>query len=110
MKKSDARSRTFLRGGNIIQIFVDKEKCSRREEIEYRCWQVGFVVEGGNGVKQHYRPDPCPSLSFFPNVLTFSYSFLGLSLPFLASFVPLPPVALMIPIFYDRLIDNLSTN
>jgi hypothetical protein len=43
-------------------------------------------------------------------VLTFSYSFLGLSLPFLASFVPLPPVVLMIPIFYDRLIDNLSTN
>ena len=40
----------------------------------------------------------------------FSYSFLGLSLPFLASSVPLPPVALMIPIFYDRLIDNLSTN
>jgi hypothetical protein len=44
------------------------------------------------------------------NVLTFSYSFLGLSLPFLASFVPLPPVALVIPIFYDRPIDNLSTN
>ena len=54
--------------------------------------------------------DPCPSFSFFPNVLTFSYSFLGSSLRFLASFVPLPPVALMIPIFYDRLIDNLSTN
>jgi hypothetical protein len=34
----------------------------------------------------------------------------GLSLPFLASFVPLPSVALMIPIFYNRLIDNLSTN
>jgi hypothetical protein len=51
---------------------MDKEKCSRREEIEYLCW--------------------------------------GLSLPFLASSVPLPPVALIIPIFYDRLIDNLSTN
>jgi hypothetical protein len=33
-----------------------------------------------------------------------------LSLPFFASFVPLPPVALMIPIFYNRLIDDLSTN
>jgi hypothetical protein len=33
-----------------------------------------------------------------------------LSLRFLASSVPLPPVALMIPIFYNRLIDNLSTN
>jgi len=62
----------LLRGGNIIQTFVDKEKCSRREEIGYRCW--------------------------------------GLSLPFLASSVPLPPAALIIPIFYDRLIDNLSTN
>ncbi len=45
-----------------------------------------------------------------PNVLTFSYSLLGLFLPFLASFVPLPSVALIMPIFYDRLIDNLSTN
>ena len=54
--------------------------------------------------------DSCFSFSFFPNVLTFSYSFLGLSLPFLASFVPLPPVALIIPIFYDCLIDNLSTS
>jgi len=35
----------FLQERNIIQIFVDKEKCSRREEIEYRCWQVGFVAE-----------------------------------------------------------------
>jgi hypothetical protein len=34
----------------------------------------------------------------------------GLPIPFLASFVPLPPVALMFPIFYDRLIDNLSTS
>jgi len=32
------------------------------------------------------------------------------SLRFLASFIPLPPVALMIPIFHDRLVDNLSTN
>jgi len=31
-------------------------------------------------------------------------------LRFLASFIPLPPVALMIPIFHDRLVDNLSTN
>jgi len=36
--------------------------------------------------------------------------FTGSSLRFLAPFVPLPSVALMIPIFYDRLIDNLSTN
>jgi len=35
---------------------------------------------------------------------------LGLSIPFLASFVPLPAADLMIPIFYDRLIDNLSTD
>ena len=35
---------------------------------------------------------------------------LGLSIPFLASFVPLPALALMITIFYNRLIDNLSTN
>jgi hypothetical protein len=82
----------FLQGGNIIQIFVDKEKCSRKEEIEYRYWQVGFVAE------------------VVLNVLTFSYSFLGLFLAFLASFVPLPPVALIIPIFYNRLINNLSTN
>jgi hypothetical protein len=34
----------------------------------------------------------------------------GLSLGFLASSVPLPPVALMVPIFYDRLIDDLPTN
>jgi len=34
----------------------------------------------------------------------------GLSLRFLASSVPLPPVALMVPIFYDRLIDDLSAN
>ncbi len=34
----------------------------------------------------------------------------GLSLRFLASSVPLSPVALMIPIFCDRLIDDLSTN
>jgi hypothetical protein len=33
-----------------------------------------------------------------------------LSFRFLASSVPLPSVALMIPIFYNRLIDNLSTN
>jgi hypothetical protein len=38
------------------------------------------------------------------------YSFLALSLPFLASFVPLAPVALVIPILKDRLIDNLSTS
>jgi hypothetical protein len=58
------------------------------------------------------RPDPLHDPSLLPPAifLTSSYSFLGLSLPFLASFVPLPPVALMIPIFYDRLIDNLSTN
>jgi hypothetical protein len=36
--------------------------------------------------------------------------FTASSLRFLASFVPLPPMALMIPIFYDRLVDNLSTN
>jgi hypothetical protein len=35
---------------------------------------------------------------------------MGLSLRFLASSVPFPSVALMIPIFYDRLIDDLSTN
>jgi hypothetical protein len=35
---------------------------------------------------------------------------MGSSLRFLASSVPLPAVALVIPIFYDRLIDNLSTN
>ncbi len=34
----------------------------------------------------------------------------GLSLRFLASSVPLPPVGLMIPIFDDRLIDDLSAN
>jgi len=34
----------------------------------------------------------------------------GLPLRFLASSVPLPAVALMIPILYDRLIDHLSTN
>jgi hypothetical protein len=33
-----------------------------------------------------------------PNFLKSAYSFLALSLPFLASFVPLPPVALVIPI------------
>ena len=33
-----------------------------------------------------------------------------LSLPFLASLIPLSAVALMIPIFHDRLIDDLSTN
>jgi len=38
------------------------------------------------------------------------YSFLILSLPFLASSVPLPLVALVIPILKDRLIDNLTTN
>jgi hypothetical protein len=43
-------------------------------------------------------------------ILTFSCCFSGLSLRFLASPVPLPAVALMIPIFYDRLIDNFSTN
>ncbi len=35
---------------------------------------------------------------------------MGLSLRLLASSVPLPPMALIIPIFYDRLIDHLSTN
>ncbi len=35
---------------------------------------------------------------------------MGLSLRLLASSVPLPPVVLIIPIFYDRLIDNLSTS
>jgi hypothetical protein len=36
--------------------------------------------------------------------------FTGSSLRFVAFFVPLSPVALMIPIFHDRPIDNLSTN
>ena len=35
---------------------------------------------------------------------------MGLSLRFLAPSVPLPPVALIIPIFYNRLVDYLSTN
>jgi hypothetical protein len=35
---------------------------------------------------------------------------MGLSLRFLASSVPLAPVVLMIPIFHDRLIHDLSTN
>jgi len=52
------------------------------------------LLGGGNFI---IYEDVTP-LAFTPNVLKSAYSFLPLSFPFFASFVPLPPVVLVIPI------------